>query len=89
MTIKQMTHREIAIKVLDVIDLREKSWVKTGIGVDRVGKEHEQGHYTKTDDQCFKEIFGDDSFLYESYKICCKLFTKEMKDWANYILKMV
>lgn len=83
-----MTHKEIATKILDVIDLHKKSYVKTGIGFDRAGKKHEEGIHTETITQCFQEIFGDDSFLYEPYRIVLDVWPSKMESWAISVLKI-
>ena len=83
-----MTHKEIVTKILDVIDLHKKSYVKTGTNFDHAGKEHEQGIHTKTLTQCFQEIFGDDSFLYEPYKIVLDVWPSKMESWAISVLKI-
>lgn len=88
MEAKQMTHREIATKILAVMDLYEKSWVKTGISWDRAGNKHEEGYHTKTRNQCFQEIFGDESFLYEPYRILIQTYKRDLEHWVNCILKM-
>lgn len=83
-----MTHKEIAGKILDAIDLREKSYVKTGTGVDRVGKIYEDGFHTKTRTQCFQELFGDDPYLlYEPYRQMFWAGSKDIESWAISVLK--
>ena len=84
-----MTHKQIATKILDVIDLHKKSYVKIGIGFDRAGKQYEHGMHTKTITQCFQEIFGDDSFLYEPYKIVLDVWPSKMESWAICVLKEI
>ena len=86
MEIKQMSHREIATKVLAVMDLHEKSYVKTGISVDRAGNKHQEGYHAKTRNQCFQEIFGNESFLYEPYRILIQTYKRDLEHWVEYIL---
>ena len=84
-----MTHKEIATKILHVIDLHKKSYVKTGISMDRAGKKYEEGIHTETITQCFQKIFGDDSFLYEPYRIVLDVWPSKMESWAICVLKEI
>lgn len=83
-----ITHKEIATKILDVIDLHKKSYIKTGISTDRAGNKHEERIHTKTITECFQEIFGDDSFLYEPYRIVLDVWPSKMESWAISVLKI-
>ena len=82
-----MSHKEIATKILDVIDLHKKSYIKTGISMDRAGNKHEEGIHTKTITECFQEIFGDDSFLYD-IQYDSVVWPSKMESWAISVLKI-
>lgn len=72
-----MTLKEIAAKILIVMDIRENSFVK------ETGK---YGKYTKTIRDSFKEVFGEEYLMYEPYCLATYYCWNDMITWANFIL---
>lgn len=73
-----MTLKEIAQKVLDTMDVREKSFEPNSA----VG-----GYYKKYLIDAFIEVFGPSHFQYEPYYYAIKYSWNDMELWANRILK--
>lgn len=77
-SIEVMTTKEIAAKILIAIDRYETSYsYKCGEG----------GFYSKSIDNCFHEVFGEDTFLYYPHNMAIKQSRDYMKFWAKEVLK--
>lgn len=73
-----MTPKQIAAKILIVIDLYETSYsYKCDSG----------GFYSKPIDNCFQEVFQEDTFSYYPYNMAIKQSRDYMKFWAKEVLK--
>jgi hypothetical protein len=73
-----MTTKEIAAKILIVIDRHETSYSY---------KCDEGGFYSKSIDNCFQEVFQEDTFSYYPYNMAIKQSRDYMKFWAKEVLK--
>ena len=73
-----MTPKQIAAKILIVIDLYETSYsYKCDSG----------GFYSKPIDNCFQEVFQEDTFSYYPYNMAIKQARDYMKFWAKEVLR--
>lgn len=72
-----MNIKEIANKVLLVMDTHEKSFVP--------GKLH--GWYQKTIRESYEEVFGKEAVIYEPYYLSIHYCWNDMEWWANLMLK--
>lgn len=73
-----MTPKQIAAKILIVIDLYETSYsYKCDSG----------GFYSKPIDNCFQEVFQEDTFSYYPYNMAIKQSRDYMKFWAKEVLR--
>jgi hypothetical protein len=73
-----MTIKEIAAKILLVIEVREKSYLY---------KRDRGGFYNKTLDECFHEVFREDTFSYYPHNMAIKQSQSYMEFWAKEILR--
>ncbi len=69
-----MTSKELALKVLEVMDSHEKSYISGGIT---------GGHYSKTILHCFTEIFSNQTDEYFPYYFAIQLAWNDMESWAR------
>jgi len=68
-----MTSKELALNVLEVMNLHEKSYIPGGTT---------GGHYSKTILHCFTEVFSDKTDEYFPYYFAIQLAWNDMEAWA-------